>query len=130
MTLGYRGITALLALPFAAYAVASVVQSYRPVVGAVVAKTEPLPPADEFVKGRERVQRASAGAQAIGNAADTYSPEKITETLPDDMRKLAQGVVEHNQLLDNLRLFLTGAKDAKYNGTMAKQFADASRESR
>ena len=130
MTLGYRGTTMLLALPFAAYVVAGIVQSYRPVVGASTAKVEPLPPTEDFAKGRERTARISTGVQAIGNAACAYSPEEITETLPDDTRKLARGVVEHSQVLDNLRLFLTGAKDAKYRGTTAKQFADTSRGSR
>lgn len=122
MTLGSRGLFALFALPFAAYAVAGIALSYRPIVGAALAKTEALPPAEDYAKGRERVQRSGAGMQTIGNAAFAYSPDEITETLPDDTRKLARGVVEHNQVLENLRLFQSGAKDLKYRGALAKQF--------
>jgi len=125
MSLGYRGIAGLLALPFAAYAVAGAVQSYRAVVGIPMAKVESLPPADDFTKGRDRTQKASAGIQAIGHAAFAFAPEKIDANIPDDMDKLKRGTLERNIILDNLRIFLAGGKPGDYRGAMAKQFDSA-----
>jgi len=127
MILGYRTTLALLALPFVAIAAASIVQSYRSIAGANVAKSEPLPPIEDFAKSRERTLRSGTAAQSIGAIAFAFSPEETAETLPDDMRKLARGTAERNQVWENLRIFLTEPKAAKYKGTLAKSFENASK---
>jgi hypothetical protein len=125
MTLGFRGTLAMLALPFAAYAVASVVAAYRPIVGANIAKGDALPPAEDYSKGRDRTIRIAGGAQRVGQLAFTGAAEEQADTLPDDMRKLARGITERNQVWENVRLFLGDAKAAKFKGSTAKAFEAA-----
>ena len=122
MTLGYRGTVALLAIPFLAYAAASVVASYQPIVGSGIPKGPALPPAEDFAKGRERTARIATGAQAVGQLAFTGSPDNPPDTLPDDMRKLARGIGERNQTWENVRLYLSDPKTARYKGPSAKMF--------
>jgi len=127
MTLGFRGTLVILALPLVAYSVASAVTAYRPIAGANILKGGALPSAEDYTKGRDRTARIGAGAQNVGQLAFTGAAEEPADSLPDDMRKLARGIAERNQIWENVRLFLGDAKTAKYKGAMAKTFEAAAR---
>jgi hypothetical protein len=125
MTLGFRGTVIILALPVLVYAVVSAVAAYRPIAGATLPKGDGLPPAEDFSKGRDRTARIAAGAQAVGRLAFTGAAHEPPDTLPDDLRKLARGIAERNQIWENVRLFLGDPKTANYKGTTAKAFEAA-----